>query len=399
MTLMTTHADAEIAPSPAPYEASPEFCRGVAVCGTGIPRLQPGNTSLEAVEIDGVRVLFGVVSSTAPRLDPGDPAHARSVLVRVRAFSCNYRDKALILKMAVTGREDGFYVVGSEFAGEIVAAGPEVTRVAVGDRVIGDNHWPDSRPPSPPTGLPTNHGSREFLLLREDQVAAIPPNMPDEMAAAFSIGAQTLYGMVRRLEVGPGSKVLVTSAKSNTALFAIQVLARRGCEVYATSTSPSFADRLEALGLRRLFVVDPQLERFSDHPELGPFAREIGGFDAVVDPYFDLHLPRVVNILSFGGRYATCGLYDQYLPLTGGSLPTAPPDYSLALQVALIRNLNLLGNCLGRSDDLRAALDDHAREPYAVPIDTVYEGDQVGAFFDRTYNARGRFGKVVYRYV
>ncbi|HET7463668.1 MAG TPA: zinc-binding alcohol dehydrogenase family protein [Longimicrobium sp.] len=399
-----SHTQAALPPPAAAAEpvdglaALPDSCRAVAVCGAAIPRLQPGNTSLRTVEMDGVRVLAGVVTTAAPRLDPADPAHAHSVLVRVTAFSCNYRDKALILKTAVAGREDGFYVVGSEFVGEVVRAGPAVTRVAVGDRVIGDNDWPEARPEGQPTGIPTNHASRELLLLGEAQVARVPRDMPDQVAAAFSIGAQTTYAVARRLQVEPGSRVLVTSAKSNTSLFAIQVLARRGCEVHATSTTRAFEGRLLEMGLRRLYVVDPALPQFLDHPELGPFAREIGGFDAVFDPYFDLHLPRVAGVLRFGGRYATCGLYDQYLPFTGGELPTAAPDYNGALQVALVRNLQLIGSCLGRSDDLHAALADYAREPYPVAVDSVYRGDQVGDFFDRTYNARGRFGKVVYRY-
>src|SRR4051812_16305620 len=104
-TLVPPAVDASARPGGGGVDAAPDSCRAVAVCGAGIPRLQPGNTSLEAVEMDGVRVLLGVVAAAAPRLDAENPEHAHSVLVRVRAFSCNYRDKALILKMALTGRD------------------------------------------------------------------------------------------------------------------------------------------------------------------------------------------------------------------------------------------------------------------------------------------------------
>jgi hypothetical protein len=33
-----------------------------------------------------------------------------------------------------------------------------------------------------------------------------------------------------------------------------------------------------------------------------------------------------------------------------------------------------------------------------VAVDSVYSGREVGAFLDRTYNARDRFGKVIYQY-
>ena len=57
-----------------------------------------------------------------------------------------------------------------------------------------------------------------------------------------------------------------------------------------------------------------------------------------------------------------------------------------------------MGNCLGTTEDLKNALQDYASGDLKVIIDSVFTGNQVGAFFDRTYNAPDRFGKVVYRY-
>jgi hypothetical protein len=68
------------------------------------------------------------------------------------------------------------------------------------------------------------------------------------------------------------------------------------------------------------------------------------------------------------------------------------------LLTVLIKNLHIIGNCLGTTEDLRDAIRDFALDSFRVVIDTVFTGDRVGPFLDRTYNSRERFGKVVYRY-
>lgn len=54
---------------------------------------------------------IGVLETKEPAFDGNTPAHADKVLVRITAFSCNYRDKSLMLKMATKGPPTGFYNV------------------------------------------------------------------------------------------------------------------------------------------------------------------------------------------------------------------------------------------------------------------------------------------------
>ncbi len=71
-----------------------------------------------------------------------------SVVVKVQAFSCNYRDRSLIHHFAeqcqtLSGNQKYFYSpVGSEFVGRVVKIGSEVSLVRVGDRVMSDNCYP-----------------------------------------------------------------------------------------------------------------------------------------------------------------------------------------------------------------------------------------------------------------
>ena len=247
--------------------------------------------------------------------------------MRKRAFSCDYRDKGLLLPRLQGAHKHAYVSIGSEFVGEVVAKGAEVTDVSIGDRVMGDNHYIGAGDAGQEyaEGVPTNAASQEYQVLHRAKLILVPPGMPDEVAAAFSIGAQTAYSMVRKLAVAPGANVLVTAAKSNTSLFSINALKQRGVNVYATSTSSRFAPELRALGVRELFVVDPMLG-WARQEQLQAFARAIGGFDGVIDPFFDLHLSSAVAVLAAGGRYVTCGYYDQYLGLIGRESPYERPD-------------------------------------------------------------------------
>ena len=107
---------------------------------------------------------------------------------------------------------------------------------------MGDNHYIGGYRTAAGVreGVPTNAAASEFEVFHPTKLIRLPPEMSYEAAAAFSLGAQTAYSMARKLELAPGMNILVTAAKSNTALFSISVL--RACGV--TSMRPA---RLTAL--------------------------------------------------------------------------------------------------------------------------------------------------------
>jgi NADPH:quinone reductase-like Zn-dependent oxidoreductase len=206
--------------------------------------------------------------------------------------------------------------------------------------------------------------------------------------------------MVRRIAPQPGDMVLVTAAKSNTSLFAIAALRRvLGIAVYALSTSNRFADRIAALGVRELIVADPTKAPLIENPAIQAImVGNKSGFAGVIDPYADLYLPHMPAIMGMGARYTTCGFYDQYLGLVGKQSPRPPASMSGALVTLMMRNLSIIGNCIGTTADLDRAIADYASGELPVAIDSVIGGGDSGAFLDRTYNASDRFGKVIFAY-
>lgn len=368
--------------------------RSVAVFGHTIG----GGSQLlttETVQLDGIDVTFGLLSQDEPHFDSEAPEHANNVLIRVRAFSCNFRDKALIFLASQRCPAHSYYVLGSDFVGEVLAIGSAVSKFGVGDRVIGNSNWSGSKDKTVPDGVPTNHGSREHQLFHQEKLVKIPESMPTEVAAAFGIGAQTVYSMVRKLDLQPAATVLVTAAKSNTSLFAIQALRKFDVNVYATSTSKALENELKMLGVKRLLEIAPQKHDFASLHDL---ILEIGKFHAVIDPFSDLHLEGTLPLIANGGSYITCGLHDQYSRLIGEEPEGREINFKEVMTRVMIENIRLIGNCLGVTKDLENALHDYASDRFDICLDSVFSDGQIGEFFTRTYNSRNRFGKVVYRY-
>lgn len=368
------------------------------MCGSDYAQAAAGADRLATVPIAGVPVSFGLVHGPDPEFDPEAPANRDHVLLRTRAFSLNFRDKAIILRLSRSVASRGCAPVGSEFAGEVVSRGAAVTDLRPGDRVMSNPAYPTSGVAGLLPGLPTNGGSAELQAFHRAKLMKIPEAMSDEVAASFSIGAQTSYGMIRRLGLKPGENVLVTAARSNTSLFAIQALRHQPVDVYAVTTSARHERELRELGISRLFRVDPDIEDFGDDPELLAAARACRGFQAVIDPFSDLFLPRVLDVMAVFGRYITCGIYNQYLDLVDQPFRYRGKAGPELLMTIVFKMISVLGNCLGDTRDLERASDDYAAGKLAVTLDSVHRGDDVGPFLERTYNAPDRLGKVVFRY-
>ena len=356
----------------------------------------PTRTPWQTVRVDGLTLACGLVPTTAPSFDPDAPAQSASVLVRVRALSCNYRDRSILRLMehVPAGRFSG---MGSEFVGHVVAVGANVRTLRVGDRVIPNHHYSGQPAPrsEPREGVVTNQASRAVHVIPAAQLVPIPDAMSDEVAACFSLGAQTAYSMVRRLGIRPGTNVLVTAGRSSTSLFAIAALRQHHVTVSVTTSAIDDHDALRRLGAVNIIHL-PRQGRAAEPDPLAAAAAGVGGFDYVIDPFFDLHVRRAVEVMNPFGSYITCGLAVQN---AGSERPAVPmPPLDSILFAAMLRNLTLLGNCIGLGTDLVRAVDDYASGRLTTVVDSVFTGDAVAAFLSRTYNDRARFGKVVFRY-
>lgn len=220
------------------------------------------------------------------------------VLVRVRAVNINYGD---LLARQLDGRSAHlmympwlFWIIarwdfgwrkpkrpllGSEFAGEVTDVGADVTRFRTGDRVYGY--------------LGQQMGAcAEYLCIGEDKlIALMPPNATFASATTLPYGALTALGILRKVRIVAGSKVLVIGASGSIGAAAVQIAKAWGAEV----TGVCGANRVEmvrALGADH--VIDYSREEY--------IARS-AQYDVIFDVLGKSRFPAVQSVLAPQGVY------------------------------------------------------------------------------------------------
>ncbi len=189
------------------------------------------------------------------------------VLVRVHATSVGYGDLLARNFKAVSGREFnmplpllplqrmvfGFRrpkvnILGSEFSGEVAAAGRQVTRFKVGDQVYGYLG-------------PRMGAYAEYVCMpAEGTLALKPATMTHEQAAAVPYGAIMATSLLQRANVQPGQKVLINGASGGIGSAAVQLARHYGAEVTGVCGGPR-TEYVKALGADH--VVDYAREDFT----------------------------------------------------------------------------------------------------------------------------------------
>jgi NADPH:quinone reductase-like Zn-dependent oxidoreductase len=175
------------------------------------------------------------------------------VVVGVRAASLNRRDQAIADGTYIGGRLTRDTIPLSDCAGEIVAVGSGVTRLAVGDRIAATFfQTPPGGPPFAPhaaLGSPLDGVLAERVVLYEDGVVPIPAGLSFEEGACLPCAGVTAWNalMAAGKPVEPGQTVL-TLGSGGVSVFALQFAAAAGARVIVTSSSDAKLERLKALG-------------------------------------------------------------------------------------------------------------------------------------------------------
>src|SRR6188472_2792439 len=158
-------------------------------------------------------------------------------------------------------------ILGHEFAGQVVATGPDVTSVAEGDRVAimplaycgrcaycrrGLQHLCATM-----ACVGLSHawgGMAELATVADYQVVPLPDSVSYHQAALIEPTAVAAYG-VERAGVAPGDRVLVTGAGPIGALAALCARVAGASIVYVSEPNAARRQRADSLGVAT--VLDP----------------------------------------------------------------------------------------------------------------------------------------------
>ena len=207
------------------------------------------------------------------------------------------------------------FTPGAEVAGTVDAAGPDVSHVKKGDRVLSMTH---------------GNAFAEQTLSRADNTFLIPNGMDFPEAAAFPVVYHTSYFALRdRAALQPGEWLLVHAGASGVGVSAIQIGRAFGARVIATAGGPEKLAFAKTQGAE--FTIDYTNPSWVDEVKQITGGR---GADVVYDPVggdvFDLS----TKCIASAGRLLVIGFASGRIP-------------SIAANRILLKNISIVGALWG----------------------------------------------------
>ncbi len=222
---------------------------------------------MKTYQINQYGSLDGLTQTELP--EPPAPGPGE-IIVKVHAVSLNYRDLMIVLGQYGPGGEMPHGLIPlSDGAGEVIAVGEGVSRVAVGDRVAGtffqtwlDGHILNVYQKSALGGAAGGMMS-EYVLLSENGVVTLPDYLSYEEAASLPCAAVTAWnGLVEQGRLSAGQSVLLLGT-GGVSVFALQIAKLHGARVILTSSSDEKLARAKELGAGETinYKTDPDWEK------------------------------------------------------------------------------------------------------------------------------------------
>ena len=214
------------------------------------------------------------------------PLQAGQVRLAVAAAGVNFRDVVAALGM-YPGQSP---VLGAEGAGVVIETGPEVTRVAVGDAVMG-----------------LMDGAGPLAVVDQQRLVKAPKGWSLTQAAGVPVAFLTaLYGLADLAEIRAGESVLIHAGTGGVGMAAVQLARHWGVEVFVTASTGKW-DTLRAMGFDDDHIADSRTLTFE---EKILSVTEGRGVDVVLDSLAGEFVDASLRLLVRGGRFLEMGKTD-----------------------------------------------------------------------------------------
>ncbi len=321
--------------------------------------------------IDGLRL----AEEAAAPLAPGQ------VRLRVRAASLNYRDLAIMQGWYPTLGQAAL-IPGSDAVGEVVEIGPDVTRLAVGDRAanIFFPNWIDGPPRPERVGATLGNGGpgtlTEEMVFPAEALVKSPAHLTDAQAATLTCAGVTAWrALFETNALRPGNTVLLLGT-GGVSIWALQLAKLAGARVIITSSSDAKLEQARALGA-------DQTINYTRMPEWGPEARRLNGgegVDMVLEVGGEKTVMQSLAALRMEGTMVIVGAVSG----TGGGIPPR------ALIPGAIRVQGVYVGSRRMHEDLARFVTQHRLQPV---VDSAFPFAEVPEAY-RHFEAGKHFGKV-----
>jgi NADPH:quinone reductase-like Zn-dependent oxidoreductase len=229
---------------------------------------------------------FGGPEVVAPEEVSRPEPTGDQLLVRVLAASVSTSDAAAragspwFARLAFGPLRPRVGVLGSDFAGRVEEAGPDVRRFAVGDFVFGATNA-------------AMGAHAEYIVVSEAApIERVPEGIEPARATAL-VDATAMSFLRETADLQPGQRLLINGASGAVGIAAVQLAKHMGAHVTGTSSTRN-VDFVRSLG------ADVAL----DHADVDAVVAA-GPYDVVFDAYGKLGYRRARSALAGNGLYMT----------------------------------------------------------------------------------------------
>ncbi|HEX2849655.1 MAG TPA: zinc-binding dehydrogenase [Acidimicrobiales bacterium] len=304
-----------------------------------------------------------IVVAERPPPEPG----TGEVLVRVFAAGLNGADLM---------QRQGFYppppgvpadIPGLEIAGEVVAAGPGVTRLSLGDRVMA---------------VVAGAGQAELAVVHERLAMPVPVSIDWPEAGGFPEVFTTAHdALFTQCGLQMGERVCVHGAAGGVGTAAVQLAAAAGAWVTATVRNEELRDAVAALGSEAGWTSVVAPGAFVEH----------GPYDVILELVGAPNLAANLATLDTWGRISIIGV---------GAGARAEIDLSALMRSrGAIRGSTLRTRSLEEKADAARRVERHVLPlldagDVRVPVAETFPLAEAAAAYDR-FAAGGKLGKIV----
>lgn len=242
------------------------------------------------------------------------PPGAGEIQIKVMACSVNFPD-VLMIQGKYQFSPPLPFAPGGEFAGVVVAIGPDVDQFKVGDKAIAATRY---------------GGFSELVNVEVPLVRPVPPGISFEKAAAYQTAYLTAYvALTIRGSLKAGETLLVHGATGGVGLAAVDLGKHLGAKVIATGGTD------EKLAVVKARGADHVINYTQPDGSLGGFREKVKeltdgqGADVVFDPVGGSVFDESMRCINWNGRLLTIGF-------TSGVWPKAAVNHILIKQISVI---------------------------------------------------------------